>query len=336
MISQPTSFQNELLQALDEHLRATLQDLRPDMPPTLYAMLAYHLGWENGGGGGKRIRPLLTLLACHGAGGDWRQALPAAASVELIHNFSLIHDDIQDHSETRRGRPTVWVRWGAAQAINAGDALFAVARLAAHGLREVGLAPERALQVLHTLDKACLALTAGQYYDLAFESEEDVSVEAYLRMIGGKTASLLQAAVAAGAQVAGAADEVCQAYGDFGHHLGMAFQVLDDILGIWGSPSVTGKPTGDDLRARKKSLPILLGLARSPTFARLWQAQARTQEDLEAMAQTLLTCGALEEAQQLAQEHTEAALAALERAAPRPPADEALATLTTRLLHRER
>lgn len=336
MTPQTASFQDELLGALDEHLRAALERLRPKMPPALYSMLAYHLGWEDGGESGKRLRPLLTLLACHGAGGDWRQALPAAASVELIHNFSLIHDDIQDQSETRRGRPTVWVRWGIAQAINAGDALFVVARLAAHGLRETGLPPERVLQVVRTLDEACLALTAGQYYDLAFEEAQEVPVEAYLRMIEGKTASLLRAAVAAGAQVAGATKAVCRAYGDFGHHLGMAFQVLDDILGIWGSPTVTGKPTGDDLRARKKSLPVLLGLARSPDFSRLWQAGGRSQEDLDAMAQALLACGALEAAQRMAGEHTEAALAALKRAAPCPPADETLTALTTRLLHRER
>ena len=325
----------EMLPALEDDLRATAERVAGAGYGRVREMIGYHLGWtDSGSGRGKRIRPLLTLLACAAAGGRWREALPAASSVELIHNFSLVHDDIQDRSESRRGRPTLWKRWGIAQALNTGDTIFVLARLAAGRLLENGVRVEDALAVQRTLDEACLALTLGQHLDLAFEAEPNVSEEMYLEMIAGKTAALLEAACQVGARLGGASEAERDAYRRFGRHLGLAFQILDDALGVWGEPGVTGKSAGDDLAARKKSFPVVFGLAHSPEFSRRWAAASNDPSDLQAMAQALRAAGADERAHGLAQRHTDEALAALEEAAPAGRAGAELRALSLRLLHR--
>lgn len=325
----------DMLRALEDDLGATAARVAGPAYGRVREMIGYHLGWADPGAGrGKRVRPLLTLLACAGAGGEWRRALPAAASVELIHNFSLVHDDIQDRSESRRGRPTLWKRWGVAQALNTGDTIFVLARLAAGRLIDHGVPPADALDVQAVLDEACLALTLGQHLDLAFEDEPNVSEDAYLQMIAGKTAALLEAACHVGARLGQAAEPVRHAYRRFGRHLGLAFQILDDALGVWGEPGVTGKPAGDDLAARKKSFPVVFGLAHSAEFARRWAAGSVDPEDLRAMAQDLRAVGADEHARQVAQRHTDEALAALEEAAPAGEAGAELRALSVRLLRR--
>ncbi len=160
-----------------------------------YAMLGYHLGWTNSPASagaasptGKRVRPLLCLLCAAAAGGDWRQALPVGAALELIHNFSLIHDDIQDNSPLRRGRPTIWKLWGQAQAINAGDAMFTLAHLAPQRLLAQGVAPEVVLATLAELNFTCLELTQGQHLDMNFEQRTAVTAAEYLAMIEKKPA----------------------------------------------------------------------------------------------------------------------------------------------------
>lgn len=326
----------EMLRALEDDLRATAGRVAGAGYGRVREMIGYHLGWTDSAssGRGKRIRPLLTLLACAAAGGRWREALPAASSVELIHNFSLVHDDIQDRSESRRGRPTLWKRWGIAQSLNTGDTIFVLARLAAGRLVENGVAPGEALAVQRILDEACLALTLGQHLDLAFEDEPNVSEEAYLEMITGKTAALLEAACQVGAHLGGAAEAARAAYRRFGRHLGLAFQIRDDALGVWGEPDVTGKSAGDDLAARKKSFPVVFGLATSPEFARRWTAASNDPSDLQAMAQDLHAAGADDRADRLAQRHTDEALAALEEASPAGPAGAELRALSLRLLQR--
>ncbi|HEX2979271.1 MAG TPA: polyprenyl synthetase family protein, partial [Anaerolineaceae bacterium] len=218
--------------------------------PELHSMLAYHLGWEGDGAGsqaqGKRIRPLLVLLATNAAGGEWESALPAAAAVELIHNFSLIHDDIQDRSPLRHGRPTVWVRWGAAQAINAGDVMFTLAHLALFRLASA-LAPAAVLDAARVLDQACMNLTEGQYLDLSYEKRLDLAERDYWPMVGGKTAALLGCCVELGALVAGAEPAIRADFRQFGISLGLAVQAWDDWLGIWGDAALTGKSTESDL-----------------------------------------------------------------------------------------
>ena len=227
----------------------------------LYEMLAYHLGLDGKSGPqGKRMRPLLGLLAYQSLTGDYRPALPGAAAVELGHNFSLVHDDIEDADAERRHRPTLWAIWGVPLAINAGDALFALSRLALYRLLEDGFSERRVLALMRVYDETCLALCEGQYLDITFENQAEVSVEAYLEMIGKKTAALVGASVQAGAILATDDGEVVEAYRRFGYDLGMAFQMADDVKGSFWSTAESGKPMAGDVRKRKKTLPIVWAL----------------------------------------------------------------------------
>jgi geranylgeranyl diphosphate synthase type I len=337
---------NALTAAFDRYLPLIEDDLQAALdppagsPPLFYRMLRYHMGWVDpegrpaGAAGGKRIRPLLCLLVCEAVCGNGDPARAPAAAVELIHNFSLLHDDIQDRSPTRRGRPTVWTIWGEPQAINAGDALFTLAHLAIPRLLPADAHP-LAARMLTILDETCLALTRGQHLDISFEDQEDVSVEAYLDMIEGKTAALLGAAAHLGALAAGAEREKQETYRQFGRHLGLAFQVLDDVLDIWGDPAVTGKQAAIDIHQRKKSLPVLYGLARSAELRALYADPAPFDEEAIARAIALLDgVGAREYAEKLAREYSEQTIQHLGEAAPHAGAGQALYDLVERLLHR--
>lgn len=328
----------ELSEAIEEELHRVIQQADGSGLAEFRHMLAYHLGWEGEGAGaearGKRIRPLLVLLTNAAAGGDWRSALPAAAAVELVHNFSLIHDDIQDNSPLRRGRPTVWKQWGVPQAINSGDAMLTLAHLSLLRLAETS-SPEVALQAMQVLQSACLQLTKGQFLDLLYEERGDLTLDAYWPMVGGKTAALLAACTELGALVANASPEVRKAYRQFGHDLGLAFQALDDILGIWGDAALTGKSSESDLLAGKKSLPVLFGLGRNGLFASRWQQGAITPEETGPLAAQLEAEGARAYAQEKAALWTDQALQALAQAAPRGEAGEALHALARQLLNRQ-
>lgn len=328
----------DMLQALEADLQLSVSLLDDPRLQPMTEMIAYHFGWSESRpeARGKRLRPLLTLLCCAAGGGDWPMALPAASAVELIHNFSLIHDDIQDNSAERRGRATVWKRWGIAQAINTGDALLVLAHLAVGRLTSLGTSAAAALDVHSLLDDACLDLTRGQHLDLAFEDRVEVAEFEYLEMIQGKTAALLAAATGCGARLAATSQAAIEAYRLYGLHLGMAFQILDDILGIWGTPEVTGKPAGDDLRAHKKSLPILFGMDHSPTFRQQWASQRSDEDAIREMTNALEKAGGLEYARREAEDHTEQALHSLSWAVPSGPAGEELQRLTRRLLQRDR
>ena len=325
-----------MLAAVEAELESVVRQALPGPYAEVEAMVRHHLGWEAGAVPGKRVRPLLTLLCAASAGGDWRRAVPAAASVELIHNFSLVHDDIEDSSPTRRGRPTVWSRWGVPQAINTGDFLHVASHLACHRLLGGGISVETALAAQRELDDACLQLTLGQYLDLAFEGQPAVAAEEYLRMIAGKTASLVSAAAGVGAVVAEAASGARDAYRKFGWSLGIAFQMLDDLLGIWGEPDQTGKSAADDLRQGKKTFPVLLGLQRSPEFVRLWAAARGNSPDVDSLRRALEDCGAESDTRREAETHTAQAMEALHSAGPRPPAADELRSLAERLLRRDR
>lgn len=306
-----------------------------------YAMLAYHLGWQDEQGHpapasarGKRLRPLLCVLSCAAAGGVWERALPIAAAIELLHNFSLIHDDIQDNSPLRRGRPTVWARWGQAQAINAGDAMFILAHLAPQALLARGVSPADALSTLEDFDHTCLMLTQGQYLDMSFEKREQVSVTEYMAMIEAKTAALIAAATRLGACLARADEKRVESLYGYGRSLGLAFQVQDDLLGIWGDPAVTGKSAASDLEKRKKSLPVVYGLEHSPQFARAYAQPHQPGESVADLAAALEKLGARDYAQQKAHALTTEALAHLEAAAVGGEAGVALRELTDQLLNR--
>jgi geranylgeranyl diphosphate synthase, type I len=235
--------------------------------PLLTGMVRYHLGYagrdlqpvhRRAVDRGKRMRPAVALLAAGAAGGQPRAAAPVGAALELLHNFSLIHDDIQDESPTRRHRPTVWSLWGIGQAINAGDALFAVAHLPLYRLASSGVSPDLSLRLLEAFDRMTIAIVEGQTLDLTFEARSDVSGEEYLEMIAGKTAAIVRFAAWAGALLGGADKAAASRWAEFGLALGLGFQVRDDLLGIWGAQEATGKATADDVRRRKQSLPILI------------------------------------------------------------------------------
>jgi geranylgeranyl diphosphate synthase type I len=284
---------------------------------------------------GKRMRPMLCLLVCEACGGDWKQALPAGAAIELMHNFSLIHDDIEDQDETRRGRPTVWALWGKAQGINAGDTLFALAQLAMARLSERSLPATTVVTALRLFNRTCVSLTSGQYLDIGFESRADVSIADYLTMIEGKTAALVKCACEMGALIAAASADQRDHLCSFGHHLGLGFQMRDDILGIWGDPVTTGKPVGADIDRRKKSLPILHGLEQNAQLRALLARKTLSAADVQRATKYLQGTNSRRYTEQLAHEHHALALDALEKANPQGPAAQALRDLTQALLSRE-
>lgn len=334
-------FFTRYLPPLEAEMRAVVQSTDPRQR-ALFGMLHYHLGWADAAFNpshtetGKRIRPLLCLLSCEACGGDWQQALPAAAAVELLHNFSLIHDDIEDGDRTRRGRPTLWALWGEAQAINAGDALFALAQLALLRLAGRGV-PAATVVTAHTLlNKTCVALTGGQHLDIGFESREAIPLADYLAMIEGKTAALVACACELGALVAATPEDRRDSLRAFGRHLGLAFQMRDDILGVWGDPAVTGKPAGADIARRKKSLPILHGLAQSEALRALFAQRELTAADVCRAMALLDEAGSRAFAEGLAEEHHNQALAALVEADLQGPAAQALHELAQALLSREK
>ena len=229
------------------------------------------VGNANEGPGGKMLRPALCLLACEAVDGDVARAFPAAAAIELLHNFTLIHDDIEDASDTRHGRETLWRRHGVPLAINAGDGMFVRAQLTMLGLEQIGVPADRALEAARVLNEAAVLLCEGQHADITFESRARVSLSEYEAMIAGKTAALLGASAQIGAIAGGADDATCRALGDFGRMLGMAFQIQDDVLGVWGESARTGKPVADDIRSKKKSFPVVWAFdhARGKTASRL-------------------------------------------------------------------
>lgn len=323
------------LPAIEAELKHAL-GARPEYLREYYTMMEYHLGWDAPQAvSGKRLRPLLCLLTCAASGGQWEQALPLGAAIELLHNFSLIHDDIQDNSPLRRGRPTVWQKWGQAQAINAGDAMFTLAHLAPHALTQRGISAEVALRALEIFGRTCLTLTQGQYLDMSFETRERVTVVEYLAMIEGKTAALIAASAELGPLIAGVESKRRVQYQHFGRCLGLAFQIQDDVLGIWGDPAVTGKSAASDLEKRKKSLPVVYGLEQSPEFAQAYARPHRPGESLSEMTATLERLGAHESANQLAHDLTAEAIQHLETAAPTGEAGRALYELTDQLLNRQ-
>jgi geranylgeranyl diphosphate synthase, type I len=235
--------------------------------PVLAGMVRYHLGYAGRNlepldprtvDRGKRIRPAVALLAAAAAGGDPRAAAPIGAALELLHNFTLIHDDVQDESPTRRHRPTVWSLWGVGQAINAGDALFAAAHLPLYDLASSGVSAALVLRLLEAFDRMTIAIVEGQTLDLGFEARADVTPGEYVDMIAGKTAAIVRCAAWAGALLGGADEAATSRWAEFGLALGLGFQVRDDLLGIWGAPDATGKARADDVRRRKQTLPILL------------------------------------------------------------------------------
>jgi Geranylgeranyl pyrophosphate synthase len=324
------------------HIELELQKqvARLDQPRTkpFHEMLTYHMGWTGEGAGpeatGKRIRPLLVLLCASACGTDWQSALPASAAIELVHNFSLVHDDIEDNSPKRRGRDTTWVKWGVPMAINVGDALFVLSNQAMMDLKEKYPA-EIVVKAAEILHNTCLELTRGQFMDMSYEARKDLGVEDYWPMIAGKTAALLAACCQIGALLGGADEDQQETYRSFGHYLGLAFQVQDDILGIWGDEAVTGKSAASDLVEGKNSLPVLIGLGKKNKFAERWRQGRIKPEEVEEVARLLASEGGYGEAKEASIQMTDMAINSLRGADPQGEAGEALFELTNKLLNRD-
>lgn len=334
----------EQLEAIETALREIYTADAPALDETagFGIMLRYPMGWVEADGSpyhhptGKRIRPLMVLFCAEAAGGDWHDALPAAAAVEILHNFSLIHDDIEDNSPIRHGRPTVWQVWGIANAINVGDATFTLSFQALHHLRDRNLPLSTVLGALHALGDTALTLTRGQHLDMKFEHEQTVTVEQYLQMIQGKTAALVSLSAYLGALIGCGDVERAAIFGEFALAIGLAFQIHDDILGIWGDPAVTGKSAASDILSRKKSLPVLYGLERSADLrARYTQTETFSEADITAVVTELEAVGALTYARQLEQDWNARALDALQRAEPVSPGTEKLRGLVDALFERQ-
>jgi geranylgeranyl diphosphate synthase, type I len=260
------------------------------LSPEVRTVAAYHLGLD-GSGAGKALRPALALLSARAAGAPPERGVPAAVAVELVHNFSLLHDDIMDGDTERRHRPTAWTVYGVGAAILAGDAMLALAQDIL--LEDTGA---QGIWAARALSAAVQRLIAGQGADLAFERREDVSLAECLAMAGDKTAALMACACSIGAIHVGAPPQLAMGLAAFGAHAGLAFQLTDDLLGIWGSPEVTGKPVRSDLRARKKSLPVVAALSAGTAGARelaalLARAEPLGEDDLALAAQLVETAG---------------------------------------------
>jgi geranylgeranyl diphosphate synthase, type I len=322
-------------------IRPAMAAVVETLEPEVRRVAMYHLGFVDRHGRpeeadrGKAVRPALVVLSAEAVGAGPHVALPGALAVELVHDFSLLHDDVMDRDVERRHRATAWTVFGEARAIVAGDALHA---LAGEILLELGTA--QGLRAASALSRATARMIAGQAQDLSFAQRPDVSVEECLAMCANKTGALLSCASSLGAILAGAPDLRVRALERFGRELGLAFQAMDDILGIWGRPSVTGKPAAGDLRERKKTLPVVAALASpaGPHRDRLAELLSRphlAEAEIEAAAGLVEVCGGRAWASEEARRRLSSAVAALDGRGFEPSAVERLTELAAFVAARE-
>jgi len=287
------------------------------MPRSMRDICGYHLGWWDRHGNicdgptGKAIRPALALVSSRVGGGSPADAVPAAVAVELVHNFSLLHDDVMDEDRTRHHRPTAWTVFGADQAILAGDAMLA----AAYRVLAASDSPHAATAV-RWLSECVERLCDGQSADVSFTRRQNVDVDECLRMVRCKTGALLGTSCALGALLGGADERSLEAVRAFGEHLGLAFQLVDDLLGIWGDEAVTGKPAGADLACRKQSFPVVAamtsGTRQGMALAALYaQTEPLSPAQLDTAAQLVESAGGREWARGRAADEASSALHAL-------------------------
>ncbi|MCL4239059.1 MAG: polyprenyl synthetase family protein [Anaerolineae bacterium] len=333
-----------ILAAIDAEMRAVRQQ-QVEIAPLLWEMLDHHFGWGAGtsgfqpGASGKRVRPLLMALVAQAISGEYRHVLPAAAALEFLHNFTLIHDDVMDHSAERRHRPTVWALWGGDQAINAGDGLYALANLAVANLLHAEVPASKAVRAAQVLAQACLWTAEGQVLDMSFAGREQVTTAEYLTMIAHKTGGLLEAATKIGALLSSDDEPVIRAYAQFGRDLGLAFQVRDDYLGVWGDEAATGKSATGDIREKKKSYPVLVAFERAAAadqavLRRIYAQEALSDEDVADVLDILERSGAIAETDRSASEYFERALAHLDATGIANPTQDGLRQLAAFLIRR--
>lgn len=306
----------------DEYRRAVdaeLRDVFSGREGFLYNLLRYHLGWVDERGapadGEARLhfQGAAALAACEALNGDFRLALPAAAGVELVHHFTLVHGEVQAGWAEDAGRPSIWWVWGPSQAINAGDGLHALGRVAMMRLARRGMPPERALRAVRSLDLACLALCEGQYLDLEFQDQAMVTNAAYLDMVNRKAGTLAGCAAESGALAAGATDGQCDALRRAGAHLGAAWQIARDNALLWGERG--DGVTASNVIGKKKSLGLIHALEHGSIAARrelgaIYMKRVLEPEDARRMTAILEESGARAAAEGKARELAAAGLAA--------------------------
>lgn len=316
---------------VDPALRAAVGTL----PDSMRRVAAYHLGWGDAGGdmtgatAGKAVRAALVLQCAAAVGGNHHTAVPAAAAVELVHNATLLHDDVMDRDRDRRHRPAAWAVFGVNDAILAGDALLLLAS------RVVAAIPAAVDRLAGCVAELC----DGQSADLAFEHRADVGLDECVAMVAAKTGALLGCACALGAHCGGADREVVAAFEAFGRQLGAAFQLVDDLLGIWGDPAMTGKPVFSDLASRKKTLLVVAtltsGTVAGDEFAKRYRGSAAyTHTELAHLAELVQASGAREWAQRQAARHRAAAVGRIRQVAG-PQSLRSLGTLADLLTSRQ-
>lgn len=335
---------NRHLNMVDEEIKKVFESRT--YPKQLYDMMKYHLGWLDEDlkkveqYRGKRFRPTLCLLVYNALSGVYDKALPAAAAIELIHNFSLIHDDIEDMDEERRHKATVWKLWGISQAINVGDGMHVLANLAALRLADLGVTSEKVVEVLKILNETIITLCEGQYLDMNFEDRLDITIEMYLDMIRRKTAALVEASTWIGATLATEDEVKINSFRNFGRSIGLAFQIIDDILGIWEKAEHTGKPKASDVRNRKKTLPVLYSMEKATeedrkTLKELYSKPKLTEEDVEKVLSILEDSGAHDYSRKMAEKYERAALRELSKTGLENEAMDGIRALAEFLIRRK-
>ncbi|MFS8104879.1 polyprenyl synthetase family protein [Lentzea alba] len=311
------------------------------LPDLLSKGAAFHFGWHDGehnlsGVRGKMIRPALVLSAARLAGGEpTDDTLRAGVAVELVHNFSLVHDDLVDEDRMRHRRPTVWAQFGSAYAVQLGDAMLALANLVL-----MRGAQGTTTELCAELNSAVMALCVGQVLDVEFETRPFVSTDDYLEMVTGKTAALLSASCGLGALTGSSSPAQLSALRQFGHHMGLAFQLTDDLLGIFGDPAVTGKPVGADLLRYKKTMPVVAatcsGSAAGDELREIYQRRAITRDRLEGVIELVACAGGRERTEAEAVKQYDLALRCLDEADGNADATAELRDLAALMIKRDR
>lgn len=309
-----------ILMDLETEMKAARQE-QIEIAPIFWEIVDYQFGWDLGPDqddlyrkvSGKKARPVLMALVAQALRGDYHPVLAAGTALEFVHNFTLIHDDVMDHSPERRHRPAVWTQWGSWQAINAGDGLYALAILASTRLITQGIAPDKVVRVIQILSQACMWTAEGQILDMDFENRERVSTDDYITMITHKSGKLIEAAAKIGALLSTDDEPVIEAYGRFARHLGIAFQIRDDYLGAWGDEAKTGKSATSDIREKKKAYPVLAAYecaAKSDRAAlrALYDQPTLSDEDVQAVLAIMERAGAKERTDQIARQYYTLAL----------------------------
>ena len=313
-----------MFQRYRANISRSLRDSLSQQHSDVYDMLRYYMGWVDENGRpheameGKALRPTLCLFACEAVGGALEMAMPSAVALEFIHNFSLIHDDIQDRDEIRHNRKTLWAVWGDPKALVAGNVLRVVADECLHQLLDSGLDYDRALAAGTLLTEAYLEMIEGQYLDLQFEGRHDISMSDYLNMISRKTGALIRCSLNLGAVVGAQEQGVRDAFKESGRAMGYVFQIIDDVLGVWGDEETTGKPVGADIRRKKNSYPVVytMGTAKDKDQKMLNEIYEKDELDDSDVDSVLAVMDRLDVKNQAQQEAEKYANVALESLAP--------------------